>query len=508
MFKHPNCTQATSTGMSDIEISDMFKLCALEYNKPDLSDRVLVFDVIHNGWDTTSILKRVSATENAASVGNQSEDESQTSSKFEESNMNVIEDVEDEPNVVRSPLSSGDFNEKTSKPKLIRIVDMKPLRQHKIYVHSFWLSLHSPYFRALFHSSGMKETEEKEIHMKISESEEKAHLILTEAMYRNDVLSDKTTDELLSVLELANKYNMKFVFNKCKRALQTKPATFEISSKIMQVIKVKHNMTNVEDLLKYIEGVFVGEFCPLDNNWQSDKFTDLSEPCLKYVLSSDHLIVQSENTVFQALMHWMEQNEVDPVNLDKANDLLTVVRFQLVTIDYLYNVIREHPIASKMPNFSDLYHKALLYHAMPSEQRKMLEKRPVLRKYVEKGEIIQYTFDIKKEDFETVMASGRELHSKRFWACGYQMSVGITPCSSENAYLMVHNVKKESFVPLEFAFFKDKRSFDYLDWKSWKQANFRKDSCKEFYKNNFSRSYFQKNDNTLYVAVALKQGRY
>lgn len=324
--------------MSDIDVSDMFKLCALEYNKPDLSDRVLVLDVINNGWETTGILKHVSATENAASVANQSEDESQTSSKFEELNTNDIEDFEDERNVSRRPLSSEDFPEKTNKAWLDKI---QPLRQHKIYVHTFWLSLHSPYFRALFHSSGMKETEEKEIHMKISESEEKAHLILVEAMYRKDVLDDKTVDELLSVLELANKYNLKFVFNKCKRALQTKPATFEISTKIMQVIKVKHNMTNVEDLLQHIERVFVEEFCPLDNNWQSDKFIDLPEPCLKYVLSSDHLIVQSENTVFQALMFWMEQNEVDPADLDEANSLLTVVRFQLVTIDYLYNVCIE-----------------------------------------------------------------------------------------------------------------------------------------------------------------------
>ncbi|CAB3994040.1 multidrug resistance-associated 1-like, partial [Paramuricea clavata] len=50
----------------------------------------------------------------------------------------------------------------------------------------------------------------------------------------NDVLNDKSVDELLDVLELADKYD--------------NATTFEISRKIMHVIKVKHNMNDSEDL--------------------------------------------------------------------------------------------------------------------------------------------------------------------------------------------------------------------------------------------------------------------
>jgi hypothetical protein len=71
----------------------------------------------------------------------------------------------------------------------------------------------------------------------------------------------------------------------------------------------------------------------LDENWQSEKFANLSEPSLKYLLSSDDLIVASENTVFHALMNWVEQNAVDPACFEETNDLLAVVRFKLVTID-------------------------------------------------------------------------------------------------------------------------------------------------------------------------------
>ena len=109
------------------------------------------------------------------------------------------------------------------------------------------------------------------------------------------------------------------------------------------MIKVKHNMNDVEDLASTVQLVLAKEFSPSDQNWQSKKFTNLPEPSLKYLLSSNDLIVLSENTIFHALMYWMEQNNVDADSLE-TNNLLAVVRFQLVTIDYLYNVIKNHPI--------------------------------------------------------------------------------------------------------------------------------------------------------------------
>jgi hypothetical protein len=446
--------------MSDFELCDLLELCAPEYNMPELSDRVLVFDVMDEGWEMTSLLEN-------DSVGNRNKNGSKECQPLS--------------------LSPESFNE--------------PLRQHKIYVHSFWLSVQSPYFRSLFHSSGMKENQEKEVHVKISKSEETAHLLLIEAMYRGDVLDDKTADELLAILELANKYELKFVFKKCKYILQTNPTPFEISTKIMHVIKVKHNMNDVEDLLGILQPVLVKEFCPLDENWHSDKFASLSEPCLKYVLSSDELIVQSENTVFHALMYWMEENEIDPASLEETNDLLAVVRFKLVTIDYLYNVIKNHPIATKMPNFSEFYHGGLTYHALPSEQKKLIEEKPVLRKKPEER-IIQYTFDVKKEDYETVLANGSELNSETFWACGYKINVGINPSTTEYPYLIVHNLKKESYVPLKFAF------FGQSERESWKEKAFNINSCRENYKNRFGRSCFENEINTLYVAINPSEVRY
>ena len=79
----------------------------------------------------------------------------------------------------------------------------------------------------------MKENLDKEVHVKVSESEENAYLVLLEAMYSGDVLNDKTVGELLPVLELANKYDLKFIFKKCKYVLQKSATTFEVCTQIM-----------------------------------------------------------------------------------------------------------------------------------------------------------------------------------------------------------------------------------------------------------------------------------
>ena len=444
--------------MSGFEICDSLELCAPEYNMPELSDRVLVFDIMRDGWETASILKnnisQASPNETTASDGNQNK---ANESKAAQSDLCQSDLCQSEASQKFEDTKADDVSTNIDPSPSVNVVQdfNGPLRQHKIFVHSFWLSVQSPFFRSLFYSSGMKECNEKEVHMKISESEEDAHLIITEAIYHGDVLNDKTVDEILAVLELADKYELQLIFKRCKHILKNEHKThpFEISLKILHVIKVKHDMDDVEDLLATLKPVLVQEFCPLDRNWESDKFTSLEEPCLKYVLSSNELTVQSENTVFHALMYWMEQNEIDPGGLKETNDLLAVVRFKLVTVDYLYNVIRNHPIATRMPQFSEFYYGGLTYHALPSEQKTLLEEKPVSRR--KPGRIIiQCAFNVKRERYERVLADGRCIQTKRFWACGYHISVGIDPSKTENLFLAVHDLNRESYVPLRFAIFK------------------------------------------------------
>ena len=528
------------------------KMCAPKYNTSELSDRVLVFNVMPDDWETADILNRVSTDESqnqeATSVSLGSTSSKRSLEDTEEPKLKRLKTNTDQQNIESLAITprkeSGSLNqnelsspfqerqyeqaeneihelaseqaenkqldddeslhtqqvigEKSASPNLpssdgsSEVQKRGPLRQHKIHVHSLWLSLQSTYFRSLLHDSGMKETHDREVHIKISESEEHAHLDLLEAMYDGEILDDKTVDELLAVLELADKYDVKFVFKICKHILQKNATTFKISTKIMRMIKVKHNMNDVEDLATTVQLVLAKEFSPLDQNWQSKKFTNLPEPSLKYLLSSNDLIVLSENTIFHALMYWMEQNNVDADSLEETNNLLAVVRFQLVTIDYLYNVIKNHPIASQMPKFDQLFLDGMIYHAMPSEQKKMLEKQPVARK--KPGEEIIVHTHFLFEDYSKQIKKKLPIQLETFWACGYNMSITLIYCDYRYyPHLKIHNLNKQSLVPLKFKILET-----WSTGRSWQEKTFKLTSCSEKY----SSTNFNSQPSSLYVGVS------
>jgi hypothetical protein len=213
------------------DLMEFSKMCAPEYNMPELSDRVLVFDVMQDGWESARILNDVSPSEPNETLASTStcdgSSEKQLLEKPEEPQSHKIEVKGDEPETGRNPGNQSEnetqdlayeqdskTNEidspttqdstevvaaRAEKPNRNSENFNEPLRQHKIYVHSFWLSVQSPYFRSLFYSSGMKENQDTEVHVKVSESEENAPLILLEAMYHDDVVNDRTVDELLAV---------------------------------------------------------------------------------------------------------------------------------------------------------------------------------------------------------------------------------------------------------------------------------------------------------------------
>ena len=87
------------------------------------------------------------------------------------------------------------------------------------------------------------------------------------------------------------------------------------------------------------------------------------------VLSSNELCVSSENTVFLALMKWAEVNEAFD---DQLEPLLDLVRFKSMTINYLHDVVTsDHPIASTVAKFPQLFEEAVFYHAFSKVYSKL-----------------------------------------------------------------------------------------------------------------------------------------
>ena len=338
------------------------------------------------------------------------------------------------------------------------------VRQHKILVHATYLAVHSKYFRALFYS-GMKEATSKEVHIKIQESEEQSHLTLIEAIYRPYILDNLNMKELLQILELANKYDITYVFRKCKYLIQDSSLTIADCEMIINCIQVKQNMPSTSDLVETVKEFLGSEFSPLDTNWENEKFTNLSETLLRVLLSCEKLKTQSENTVFHGLMYWVENTSYnygsDP---EEGESLLSLVKFELLTIDYLYNVVQDHNIAKDMPSFSELYWNAITYHALPSSMRETVVARPTPLEHP------AFTWVIAKDQIEATQNQRSEndsnlepntyLASPRFCWHGYQMQMNLflgasgpssSQCFGGKLYLIVHGLKKRSNVMVKWS---------------------------------------------------------
>ena len=331
------------------------------------------------------------------------------------------------------------------------------IRQHKFYVHSSWLAVQSSYFRSLFYS-GMKESNAKEVHVQILASEEQAHLMLLEAMYKIDVLDKANVDELLNVLKLADKYDVIFVFKKCKYCLQAKVYSLEDCKKIIRFIKVDNTITDVEDLAGTLQSFLANEFSPLDKTWQKASFEELCETSVRYLLSSDELVAESENTIFHALMHWIKQQGIEKVlENGETPSILSVVRFELIPIDYLYNIVQHDSIAKNFPDFNHHYLRGITYHGLSDSMKKRVPCQTGRRKPSTEL-FFAYTWVIPVHELDDLVGTEEQLTSDPFWYCGYKMDLTITDVVNldekeiftAKLCLDINNVTKQSDVKIQW----------------------------------------------------------
>ena len=93
-----------------------------------------------------------------------------------------------------------------------------------------------------------------------------------------------------------------------------------------------------------------------------------------------------------------------------------------MSIDYLYNVVKHHPIAAMMAHFADLYLKGVTYHALPERIRKLPHVKPVEREMVSGyTTLVLYTWEIEKNELEILKTDTARISSKPFWSCGHRM---------------------------------------------------------------------------------------
>ncbi|KAK2572447.1 Kelch-like protein 24 [Acropora cervicornis] len=253
------------------------------------------------------------------------------------------------------------------------------------------------------------------VEMNISESLSEMFLLLIESLYKPDVVMNESVENLLVMMRLAHIYDAESTLKTCQKLLGSADLTVEICDRALNM-QEHERLPEMAEFVSRCEEFLIEEFSPLDSQWSSEEFLSLSSNGLQKVLSSNDLCVSSENTVFLALMKWSEVNEVFD---DQLDPLLELVRFKAMTINYLHDVVTsDHPIASTVTKFPQLFEEAVFYHAF-SKERQCEEGMPVARKTYNEPVVFNWTVDIG-EDIE-VEKKKKIVKSPHFWVSGYEM---------------------------------------------------------------------------------------
>ena len=125
-------------------------------------------------------------------------------------------------------------------------------------------------------------------------------------------------------------------------------------------------------------------------------------------------------------MYWIEQRGVENVSESEGmSSLLSIVRFELMPIDYLYNIVQHNSVAKKFADFNDHYLRGISYHALSDALKERLPCQPVKREANTQSSI-PYTWVIPRDDLDELVGTDESLKSDEFWYCGYRMVMVIT----------------------------------------------------------------------------------
>ena len=112
----------------------------------------------------------------------------------------------------------------------------------------------------------------------------------------------------------------------------------------------------------------------------SSDFTSIQAKDLKAVISSDFLVISSENEVFEAVKRWIESDREQ--RLRYVPLLMSQVRFRFLPREFLTTTYKHDWIMSLSPLSEDFVHEALMYDTLPPEEQQRVHTARVIERLV------------------------------------------------------------------------------------------------------------------------------
>lgn len=269
------------------------------------------------------------------------------------------------------------------------------LRSKTVHISSAILAAKSPYFYKLF-SNGMRESEQRDVTLRITQAEETPLMDLLQFMYSGRVQAN-TTSTVLDVLMAADKYEVATCMRHCSRLLRNLPMTpesallyLDLPSSILLAEAVQpltdaartFLATRYKDITRFIDDVM-----------------GLPLAGVEAVLASDDLQVASEDAVYDFALRWSRHHyhKIEDRREVLGSRLVWLIRFPMMSSRKLRKVLTcfdfEHELASR------LVLEALFFKAEPAHRQRQLALEETMHKrYCERA----YKYrPVKVVDFDT-----------------------------------------------------------------------------------------------------------
>lgn len=301
------------------------------------------------------------------------------------------------------------------------------LRVETIHISSPILAAKSPFFYKLF-SNGMRESEQRQVTLRIHASEEAAFMDLLHFMY-SCTLKSNTPTSLLDVLMASDKFEVASCVRYCSRLLLNFPMTSESALLYLDL----PSSVLMADAVKPLTDAAIA-FLALrykDINKFQEEVMNLPLAGIEAVLSSDDLQVASEDAVYDFALKWARAHYP---KLDERREILgtrlcKLIRFPYMTCRKLRKVMTCNDLDPKLA--SKLVMEALFFKAEPPYRQRALlaeESGAAPHRFTERAykyrpvKVIEFElprqqcivyFDLKKEECQNLFPSGR-VYSQAF----------------------------------------------------------------------------------------------
>ncbi|KAG5626636.1 hypothetical protein H5410_011854 [Solanum commersonii] len=346
---------------------------------------------------------------------NQIDTEDVENENQDESVVAMIEEPHSGDEATNADDSSWNFDS----PRVVKV--------ETLHISSPILAAKSPFFYKLF-SNGMRESEQRQVTLRINASEEAALMELLNFMYSNK-LTTNTAPALLDVLMAADKFEVASCMRHCSRQLRNLPMTpesallyLELPSSILMAEAVKPLTDAAEQFLaaKYKD---ITKF--------QEEVMKLPLAGVEAILFSDDLQIASEDAVYDFVLKWTRTHypQIEERREILGSRLGRCIRFPFMSCRKLRKVLAcndfDHEFASKLV-LEALFYKAEAPHRQrtqaaedsSSTSHRFVERaykyRPV--KVVDFGlprqQCVVY-LDLKREECANLFPSGR-VYSQAF----------------------------------------------------------------------------------------------